>query len=152
MREVRAFLLENEDLFLRPVSATFEGRDVFAPTAAFLSAGGNIETLGRSVFEVEALPELRAPSRGGALAGLVIRADRFGNLITDIRPEDLPTSPVFEIAGRRIQGLTRTYGEASGLAAIVGSAGFVEIALTGGSAAAETGARNGDTVVATPAP
>jgi S-adenosyl-L-methionine hydrolase (adenosine-forming) len=148
MRHVRAVLVENQDLFLQPVSATFEGRDVFAPVAAFLSAGGEVEALGRPVFEVEALPELRAVSRGAALHGLVIHVDRFGNLTTDLRPEDLSPRPVFEVGGRRIEGLSRTYAESADLAAIVGSAGYVEIAIQGGSAARESGARVGDRVLA----
>ena len=53
-----------------------------------------------------------------------------------------------EIAGRVVHGLRRLYAEGEGLGALVGSAGLVEVELTGGSAAAALGARVGDPVVA----
>jgi S-adenosylmethionine hydrolase len=120
------------------VSATFEGRDVFAPAAAFLANGGDIATVGRRIKSMLALPAFRAPE----LRGLVLHVDRYGNLITDIRGDDVPSGAVFEMAGRRIP-LVRTYGDADGPCAIVGSGGFVEVAVPGGSAAATLGLGRG---------
>ena len=142
--DVAAVAIEDKALLRRPVSATFEGRDVFAPAAAHLSRGGAIGDLGPAVAPVEAFAALRAP-RGpdGAIDGRVVRVDRFGNLITDIRGDDLPLRPVFAVGGRAITGLARTYGEAGGLSALVGSGGFVEVALPNGSATRELGLEAG---------
>jgi S-adenosylmethionine hydrolase len=123
------------------VSATFEGRDVFGPAAAFLANGGDLEQIGRPVERLLALPAFRAPE----LRGVVLHVDRYGNLVTDIRGADLSPDTQFEVAGRRLR-LVRTYGEASELCAIVGSGGYVEVALPNGSAAAALGLGKGAVV------
>jgi len=129
-----------------PRSATFEGRDVFAPAAARLACGASLADLGPPLQEVLALPAFRAPrAADSAIEGLIVHADRFGNLLTDIDPADLPPRPVFRLAGRDVS-LAATYGEAAGLAAIVSSNGRIEIALPNGSAAALTGLGPGDVV------
>jgi S-adenosylmethionine hydrolase len=112
------------------VSATFEGRDVFAPVAAFLANGGDVAKAGRPIEKLMALQAFRATE----LRGVVLHVDRYGNLITDIRGDDVPEGAEFEVAGRRLR-LVRTYGDASEVCAIVGSGGFVEVAVPGGSAA-----------------
>ena len=130
-------------------SATFHGRDIFAPVAAHLAAGVPLVALGSAVDEIQLLPVTRPERRSdGSLAGHVLHVDQFGNLITDIRRSDLVglTDPCFTIRGRRIRGLRRYYAEAPGLCALVGSSGRVEIALRGGSAAAELGADTGEPV------
>jgi len=131
-------------------SATFEGRDVFAPAAAFMASGGALRALGAPVRDLLALPQFRAPGAGSRMQGLVLQADRFGNLITDIRASDLPPSPVFLIGSRRLEGLSHTYATASGIAAITGSSGFVEIARPGGNAAEELALGAGATVSVEP--
>jgi hypothetical protein len=131
------------------ISATFEGRDVFAPAAARLAAGGRLEELGPAAGELLALPAFRAPLLGDELDGLVVHVDAFGNLITDIRGSDLPPRASVLAGGQRLS-VVRTYAEASGLAAIVGSSGFLEVALPGGSAAAALGAGRGARVTVVP--
>jgi S-adenosylmethionine hydrolase len=123
------------------VSATFEGRDVFAPAAAFLANGGDIAKVGRPVERLLALPAFQAPE----LSGVVLHVDRYGNLITDIRGDDAPAVAGFDVAGRRL-ALVRTYGDASELCAIVGSGGYVEVALPGGSATGALGLGKGAVV------
>ena len=149
--DVVAVSIENEALMRRPVSATFEGRDVFAPVAAALSRGLPVQDLGPRVDGIVAFPAFRAPRAGESIEGLVVRVDRFGNLITDIRAEDLGPSPAFSVAGRRLEGIASTYARAAGPAAIIGSAGLVEIALLGGSAAQELGVGRGERVTVTSA-
>jgi len=131
-----------------PVSQTFHGRDVFAPAAAHLSLGVALAELGEAVADAFVLPPFRARRRpDGSLAGRVIHIDRFGNLITDVRREDLPRGEIsVDVRGHRVSGLERTYAEGMGLTALVGSSGFLEIALPGGSAAAETGGDIGEPV------
>ena len=128
------------------VSATFEGRDVFAPAAAFLAGGTDITRTGRPLDRLRAFPAFRAPrDERGMLLGLVLHEDHYGNLITDIRAADLPERAVFEVAGRRLS-LAHTYAEAPGLCAIVGSTGYIEIAQPNGSAAEALSAGKGTAV------
>ena len=132
----------------QPVSDTFHGRDVFAPAAAHLSLGVAPASLGEPVADAFVLPPFRAPRQAdGSLAGRVVHVDGFGTLITDVRGDDLPAGEVtVEVLERTVVGLRRAYAEGTGLTALVGSFGFLEIALPGGSAAAETGADIGDRV------
>lgn len=143
--DVTAVTIENDRLFRRAVSATFEGRDVFAPAAAHLARGGSLGDLGPRTDRLLAFPAFRAPRRDGGLAGVVVHVDRFGNLITDVRGEDLPSRPAFVVGGRRL-GLAPTYAASSGLSAILSSAGFVEIAMANGNAARVLGVGPGDEV------
>ncbi len=95
-----------------------------------------------------ALPAFRAPrDEDGSLAGRVVHVDHYGNLITDIRGDDLLASPLIEVAGRTLR-LVHTYGESDRLCAIVSSAGSVEVAMPNGSAAEALGVGRGAVVVA----
>ncbi len=140
----RIFLVTNRRYFRKEVSATFHGRDVFAPAAAHLSLGVRPEKLGR---KTETMVELDLPApmtSGGILTGEVIHVDRFGNLVTNVTREAFArfrktrygNTIAIEIAGTRIRGLSRTYTErAPGEPlAIIGSGGRLEISVNGGSA------------------
>src|SRR6267143_317131 len=78
----RAFELAEADYRLPEVSRTFHGRDVFAPAAAHVATGVDPSRLGPRLVDPVRLawPEVRAVA--GAVAGAVVHADRFGNLIT----------------------------------------------------------------------
>jgi hypothetical protein len=121
----------------RPVSATFHGRDVFAPVAAHLTLGVDIDSFGERVPSVLALPPLKAVKKAdGSLAGRVIHVDHFGNLVTSIRAVDLPDGDVaVEIGGAVVHGLTTTYGDGDDLVALIDSSGYLEVALPRGDAA-----------------
>jgi S-adenosylmethionine hydrolase len=141
--------------FWRPeVSPTFHGRDVFAPVAAHLSLGRAPADFGEKVTSLAVLPvslPLRAPD--GALSGIILHIDSFGNLITNIRGEMLPEkrrNVTVEIGDRPINGLSRTYAEGYGLLALVGSSGYVEVSLKEGNASALLGVKEGDRVKITP--
>lgn len=141
--------LTNPRYHRQPVSDTFHGRDIFAPAAAHLSMNVPLPDLGEAIDEIFALPPVRAEKRpDGSLRGKVIHIDIFGNLITDVRRQDLlsPRATV-EIGGRQIGGVGQTYAGNKGLSALVGSSGYLEIALAGGSAAAELGADIDEPVV-----
>jgi S-adenosylmethionine hydrolase len=133
----------------QPVSDTFHGRDIFAPVAAHLSLGVPLSDLGKPVEDVLALPPFRARREpDGSWNGRIVNVDAFGNLITDVRGEDLASTRItVELKDRQIAGLQRTYASGQDLTALVGSAGFLEIALSGGSAAADTGVDIGEPVV-----
>jgi len=103
----RAFHITNRSLWLEPVSATFHGRDVFAPVAARLSLGIAVSEVGEGA---ESLSCLRMEPRlweGGRLRGRVAHVDRFGNLITDIEAALLRPSVGLrvEVKGKEIRGL-----------------------------------------------
>jgi S-adenosylmethionine hydrolase len=144
--EIVAVSIENESLMLRPVSATFEGRDVFAPAAAHLAGDGPLLDLGPRIDSVLAFPQFKAPRSGAGLDGRVLRADRFGNLITDIRHEDAAETATFVVARRKVK-VAMSYAAADGLGAIAGSSGYFEIAMRNGSAAAQLGVGAGEHVV-----
>lgn len=142
-----AVSIESASVVSNDVSATFEGRDVFAPAAAYIANGGALLELGPPVDSMLAFPALRAPTDHGLLEGLVLHVDRFGNLITDIRGEDAGPAARFHALGRDLP-FVRTYADAPGLCALVGSSGFVEVAMPNGSASLVLGAGLGDRVTA----
>lgn len=147
-----AVRLENPRLRRALVSGTFHGRDIFAPAAAHLSLGVPLAEFGPAITHIIALPAFRAGREGRTLVARVVSIDRFGNVITDCRAADLPAGR-FVVRHRtsRIAGPVRTYAEADGPAALVGSAGFLELAVPGGSAAALLRAEIGDEVTVEPA-
>ncbi len=136
-------------------SATFHGRDVFAPAAARLAVGGTLSDLGPEFEPAVTIPDYRAGlDEEGDVVGRVIHVDRFGNAISTIREDDVPAPDRvgFRVTarGRAIGSLERTYADvAPGAAlALFGSAGHLEIAVRDGSAAETLGLRPGDPVVA----
>jgi S-adenosylmethionine hydrolase len=129
--------LTNSDFWLSPVSNTFHGRDVLAPVAAHLSLGVELARLGESVVEIVSLPMPSPEWKGPRLAGQVVYIDRFGNLVTDIPAEALPSGPyTVHPAERAIPHLHRTYCQVvkGETLAYIGSSGFMEIAVREGSA------------------
>jgi S-adenosylmethionine hydrolase len=129
-----AFAVTNESLFLPNGSTTFHGRDRFAPVAAALANGTKLDELGRRIDD-------RVPL--DYTPGAIIRIDRFGNCITDLRP---PAEP-FAVCVKdwRIDHLRTTYsGEGAFL--IIGSTGCIEISVAGGSAASLLQLSRGDRV------
>lgn len=147
---VKARLLGNEKLYLKPVSATFHGRDIFAPCAAHLAAGTPPAKLGKLVKDALRLTlgtNQRISKR--QWSGTVLRVDRFGNLITSFsiaefgwladRPFEILIG--FEKVGKRATHFAECeYGE---LYAIVGSSGFIEIVQREASAAKRLGVVSG---------
>lgn len=137
---------------VRPnASATFHGRDIFGPAAGSLAAGLPFAELGPRHERIWYLPVARGETTAAGVRGAVLHVDRFGNLISAIRAEDLPAgSRSAHAAGRRLP-LVRTYGDQSELCALIGSGGYLEIALPNGSAAAALNATIG-LEVTVPAP
>src|SRR4029077_11320446 len=79
-----------EHYFLNPVSPTFHGRDVFAPTAAWLSKAFQTEAFGEVITDFVRFTMPKAKSSGQAVKGVVLRVDGFGNLMTNLTAEDIP--------------------------------------------------------------
>jgi S-adenosyl-L-methionine hydrolase (adenosine-forming) len=143
--------LSNNRYHRQPVSPTFHARDIFGPVAGQLSLGVEISELGPAVHGIIALPPFRAAAvADGSLIGRVIHIDRFGNVITTVCADQLPSSAEVQIAGRVIASRTGTYAEAAGLTTLIGSCGYLEIALRGGSARDTLGVSPGDPVIVRP--
>jgi len=145
---LEAITITNPDFRRKPVSTTFHGRDIFAPAAAHLSLGVSLQKFGDSLSHVFAF-HIPRPLRDnqGDLIGCILHIDNFGNLITNIKSGDLPGERVtLTIGSRHIDGISRFYAEKEGLAAIIGSSGYVEISLKNGNAAAFLKTRVGDEI------
>jgi S-adenosylmethionine hydrolase len=134
-----AFELTHDYYHRKPVSATFHGRDIFAPVAAHLSLGVPAQELGSPVSTVIAIPPFRAKvGEDDSLSGRVVHVDRYGNLITNVRGDQIASRNIsIQVAGRTIDGLNRTYADATGLTAIIASTGFLAIVMPNGDAAME---------------
>lgn len=148
----RVFRISRQE-FCRPViSPTFHGRDLFAPVAAWLSRGVPPRQIGEEIGDFISLPF--APPRiepsTGIVHGRIIHLDRFGNCITNLTARDLPPGEtqgkIIRVAGQEVRQFGEYYGQAERkdeLFAYPGSAGYWEIALWCGSAAAHLGAAGG---------
>jgi S-adenosylmethionine hydrolase len=150
----QAFEVANRSLFLSDVSSTFHGRDIMAPVAAHLSLGLPAEQLGPPLGELKLFNWPRVERGKSSVTGRVIFADSFGNLITNIRREDLPghVEPecfLVETAQHRLGGVARTYSESrpGESIALFGSSGHLELAVVQGNACRQLGITIGDKVV-----
>ncbi len=142
----RAFEIDPGRAVAHPRSATFHGRDLFAPAAALLAWGAEPGSLGPAVDDPVRLVLPVAETRDGEVAGETLVADPFGNLVTSIRAADLAGAGVVHAsAGEHAARWVRTYGEGEPgeLLALVGSTGRVEIAVREGSAVALLGRSRG---------
>jgi S-adenosylmethionine hydrolase len=149
---VCAYALTAPAYRLPVVSHTFHGRDVFAPAAAHLLRGVPPAAFGPPVDEIVNLTFPQPQRAGATLTGEVIYVDGFGNLVTNIAAADVPPCPRITIAGRVIEGLSPSYAAGASLLAVIGSAGWLEIAIRNGSAAQTLGVGPGATVQVVPTP
>ncbi len=144
-----------EHYFLSPVSNTFHGRDIFAPVAAWVAKAYQTEAMGEEITDYVRFALPRAKAAGGALKGVVLRVDSFGNLVTNFTAEDLPAATGadgklgMQVGGKRVEKLAQTFanGAAGEPVAIVGSSGFVEIAVNKAQAARVLGVNRGAEVL-----
>ncbi|HKW76593.1 MAG TPA: SAM-dependent chlorinase/fluorinase [Terriglobales bacterium] len=148
--------ITSEHYFRQPVSNTFHGRDVFAPVAAYVSKGVEAVKFGEEISDYIrfAAPKPRAAAPN-SWKGVVLKTDRFGNLITNITPADIPQ--LFDGASRgfrvsvgkaEVTKLLPSYsaGAQGELFAILGSAGFLEISCNRTAASRLAGADKGSEV------
>lgn len=159
----RAFELTNRRWFLPEVSATFHGRDLFAPAAAHLALGADPKEAGGEVSDPKELifpaPRLEPSEAGPLIEGEIIYIDRFGNLITNIdRPFMERAFPGFRGAEVRVGGggppcpLCACYEEApqGAPAALFNSWSYLEIFFPSASARDRLGAQRGTLVTVIP--
>ena len=151
-----AYELSNQELWLSPLSATFHGRDIFAPVAARLAAGLPLDVVGKPIHAVglvrPALPEARA-TRGGIIATAVL-VDRFGNVALNLDAKRLAEAGLGEsvellTGGERYLAriaLTFSAVRPSDIVVLVDSYGQVALAVNAGSAREVLGLEPGDEV------
>ena len=137
----RVIRLAEPRYWRHPVSATFHGRDIFAPVAAHLSLGVDQAALGPAVTEWVRLAEPPPPRPGmNSLSGQVVFVDHFGNLITNLPAENLQPPTVLMVGKTSLTAgfrWVRTYAEAAPgqVVALTSSNGMLEVAVSQGSAA-----------------
>ena len=148
--------ITSEHYFHQPVSNTFHGRDIFAPVAAYLSKGVDANKFGEEISDYTrfAAPRPKALSPN-SWKGVVLKTDRFGNLITNITPKDIPQlfdgaagSFKITIGKAEVTRLQSSYaaGGQGELFAILGSTGFLEISANKAPASRLAGADKGSEV------
>jgi S-adenosylmethionine hydrolase len=148
-----------EHYFLQPVSSTFHGRDVFAAVAGWLSKGVECAKFGDEITDFVRFatprPKQLSPTQ---LKAVVLKVDKFGNLVTSIAERDVPAfftsnPPEFKlnVGKAEVTNLRKTFAEGAPgeLFAVVGSMGFVEIVANRGNAAIAAQASKGAEVQVT---
>jgi S-adenosyl-L-methionine hydrolase (adenosine-forming) len=148
--------VSSDHYFLQPVSNTFHARDIFAPVAAYLAKQVDSQKFGD---EIQDYTKFAAPKPkvvdANRMRAVILKVDRFGNLITNITPKDAPM--LFEaqpapfklvVGSKEITVIRKVYGEgaAGEVFGIMGSMGFLEIAANRGAASQITGAGKGNEV------
>lgn len=142
----------SEHYFRQPVSNTFHGRDIFAPVAAYLAKQVDSHKFGDEIQDYVrfAAPKPK-PSADNRLRAVVLKVDRFGNLITNITPEDAPalfsgkTGFKIVVGNKEISEIRNAYAEGAPgeVFGILGSMGYLEIVANRAAAAQITGAGKG---------
>ena len=129
--------ITNTSLFQHPVSQTFHGRDIFAPVAAHLAIGTPFESVGSLVTDLVLHTSSANP--------IVLRVDKFGNLVTNLRRNQLRSGFAIRAGGIEIRRILASYAEAlpGEVFAIEGSAGLIELSVNKDSAADRLQLRRG---------
>jgi S-adenosylmethionine hydrolase len=147
--------ITSEHYFRQPLSNTFHGRDIFAPVAAWLAKFVETDKFGDEIEDYVRFAAPRPkPTGENRLRAVVLKVDRFGNLITNITPADVPAlfaeSATFKIVvgSREITDIRKNFAEGGPgeVFGIIGSMGYLEIVANRAAAAQVTGAGKGSEV------
>jgi len=148
--------ITSDHYFLQPVSQTFHGRDIFAAVAGWLSKGVEVSKFGEEITDFVRFAAPKPKKLNDKLTkGVILKADKFGNLITNIRPQDVPElfldePPEFKIlvGKHEVTKMKKAYaqGTPGEVFGILGSMGYLEIATNRGAAARMLGADKGSDV------
>ena len=147
--------ITSEHYFRVPVSNTFHGRDIFAPVAAYLAKQVDSHKFGDDIEDYVKFAAPRPKAAGeNRMRGVVLKIDRFGNLISNVTPEDVPAlfaeSAKFKIVvgSREVTDIRKTFSEGAPgeVFGVIGSMGYLEIVSNRASAAQITGAGKGSEV------
>jgi S-adenosylmethionine hydrolase len=151
---MRIHELTNPRFMLPKVSHTFHGRDIFAPAAAHLMSGVKPEEFGPKIRKPVQPEFAKVAQRNGVLVGEVLHVDGFGNIITNINAKEMARSRLKDAVSVELPScklklkLCEAYGETKPREplALIGSHGFLEIALNQGNAAKKFKAKPGDKI------
>ncbi len=145
--------IASDHYFLQPISNTFHARDIFAPVAAYLAKGVDTQKFGDEVEDFVRFNAPRPkPTDGTSFRGVVLKVDRFGNLITNFTAQDVPAlfaeqvPPFKVVVGKsEVTAMKNSYSEGAPgeLFAIQGSMGYLELASNRGSASQIAGIGKG---------
>jgi len=143
--------LNQPQYWLPEISHVFHGRDIFAPSAAHLAIGVPLDKLGTPIDDPIRLQIPRpVPIAGGGLRGQIMEIDTFGNLSTNVDQDQIEKmgNISVRIAGSRIKGLVKTFGErpTGTLIALIGTSHDLTISVVNGNAAQTLNASLGDVV------
>ena len=137
--------IENADYRLTSLGHTFDGRDLFAPAAAWLTKGEPLASFGRLIDDCKTFTISKPKWEAMALVGEIVHVDRFGNLVSNLTSDHVKEfrevtkrpNPLIRIAGHTIDGLVGSYheGDARAPCALINSDGRLEVFLKEGSAA-----------------
>ena len=157
--DVEVRQIENRQFRLDSEGATFDGRDLFAPSAAWLTRGQTPGAYGRLVSDYERLPIQKPEVRKGVLHGRVAYIDCFGNIMTDVTPDDIKSLQEvnkkkdfsIQLGDTTLQELKTHYeqGSPENASALINSNGYVEIFLQQGRASDRLGVNIGDSIQVT---
>ena len=130
--------IKNRNYFLKEISSTFHGRDIFAPVAAHLSLGVSFSEVGPQIQDPEILPNDGYSINGGEIRGTVVYTDKFGNLVTSIPTEAVGNraGASVTVGGKQVTGISESYSSAEPgeILAVGGSCGYIEISVNQGRA------------------
>ena len=146
-----AAVLDWRRMGLDEPSKTFHGRDLFAPAAARLACGADMRVFGEDI-EAKTLMSCPLPDpvvTSSEIDGVILHVDGYGNLVTNVRADEIETSATATWRAGRTSRRVETYGEAEAEEVVLleGSAGYLELAVNCGSAAEATRLERGDTVL-----
>ncbi|MDF0643682.1 MAG: SAM-dependent chlorinase/fluorinase [Nitrospira sp.] len=152
--------IENKQYRLEPIGRTFDGRDLFAPAAAWLTKHESFASFGRLLQSYRKFhahsPRWERAGEQAALVGEVVHIDRFGNLITNLATDHVKQwqavakrpNPTIRLLGHVIEGLVGSYSEGDSQTphALINSGGHVEIFLKESSASLRLSILRGEPV------
>ena len=145
----------SEHYFRQPVSKTFHGRDIFAPVAAWLSKSWQTSAFGEAITDYVRFSIPKPKTADNTVKGIVLRVDQFGNLITNLRVEDVPALAAgdgkckIRAGNGTVSKIVSTFAEGANgeLLGLIGSSGYLELCVNKTSAARALGIGRGAEVV-----
>lgn len=136
--DLSARKIKNSDFFLKEISSTFHGRDIFSPVAAHLSLGVPFPEIGPLIHDPEILSHDEYSVDGNNIRGTVIYTDKFGNLVTSIPAEAVSggAGVVVTVGEKQVMGISESYSsvEPGEIVVVRGSGGYIEISVNQGRA------------------
>ena len=147
--------LNRKEYWLKNISSTFHGRDIFSPVAAHLANGVALSELGTAFNDPVRIEFPKPQHTNDGWRGEVNHIDHFGNVSTNIRVENLGKAMetkeniVVRMKGIEIKGLVNTFGErpVGEVIALMGSTGYLGVSVVNGNAAAKLGVKTGDEIL-----